>query len=109
MDKSKNQKQTEPVAELFRLSRQLLNSPTEENCQTILGWILEGAKSVASCYKQASRKDKSFHANRAKKFGEEWQKLLPQLQLNADPTILRFHQLQIEKELESVMELSAAI
>ena len=109
MKKAKSQKQTEPVAELFRLSRQLLISPSEENCQTILGWILEGAKSVATCYKQAPRKEKSFHANRAKKFEEEWQKLMPQLQTYSDPTILRFHQLQIEKELESVLELAAAI
>lgn len=108
MDKSKVS-QEDPVAELFRLTRQLLKSTTEENCRTALTSILEGAKAIAICYKQAHRTEKAMHASRAKKFGEEWQKLLPQLRLYADPSELRFYQLQIEKELESVLQLATAI
>lgn len=108
MEKSKVS-QEDPVAELFRLTRQLLNAASEESCKTALTSILKGAQTIAQSYKQVARPEKAMHANRAKKFGEEWQKLLPQLRLYADPSELRFYQLQIEKELESVLQLATAI
>ena len=99
-----------PVDQLFRITKeQLIKSPGEETCRNALGWLLEGATIIANNHKQAPRKEKSSHANQAKKFEEAWQKLLPNLKQYADPATLRRHQIEIEEKLQRVLEMAAAI
>jgi len=114
MTKSKESRKTaqdeDPVDKLFRLSEEaIMKSPGEEICRNILDWLLQGAIIIATAYKQAPRKEKSFQANQAKRFEEKWQKLLSNFQLYADPATLRFHKLQIEEKLQSVLELATAL
>lgn len=115
MDKSRlgkkpHTQEEHPVDQLFRISKeQIIKSPSEETCRNVLGWLLEGATIIADNHKQALRKEKSSHANQAKKFEEAWQKLLPNLKQYADPATLRRHQIEIEEKLQRVLEMAAAI